>query len=264
MFPLLIAIGPVKVYTSIVFTMIAVLAGGYMYWRKGREEHYPEHDLFDSYLIGLVWAVLWSRIGYVLIHIGEFGFQPLHWVDILTYPGFFPLLGCLAFMMSCYRYARRQKWDEFEVLDFATLSLCLMMSIFWLSNFFSGADLGTPTRMPWGVVFPNVFDKRHPVQLYGSVMYFLLFIYLSWVESRYRTFIWYRAKKDSAQSGFLHCVFCMFLGIFGLILWTFSSVKPAIAGLPIEPVLRVFLVIYGMVMLFRRSGRSFSFRRAKR
>jgi prolipoprotein diacylglyceryltransferase len=264
MFPVLFSIGPVTFYTSTLFTILAFFVSTYVFWRKGREEHYPEDELFDGYLISIFWGVLMSRVGYIALHFAEFGLQPLHWLDVFSYPGFVPIFGIVAAGISLFRYAQKQKWDGFEVLDYWVLALTITMSILWLGNFFAGAEVGTPTKLPWGMTSGNVFDKRHPLQLYGAILYFLLFVYLFWVESRYRTFSWYRARKDSAQTGFVFCVFCIMTGVIGSFLWVFSSAKSFFFGVPVDLILRGSLIVYGCISLFQRSGRMFSFRRSKK
>lgn len=264
MFPILFEVGPVKFYTFTIFIILAFFAGTYVFWRKGREEHYQEDELFDALLKALLWGVLWSRIGFVVLHIDVFGLQPLNWINILDFPGYSALVGILAAGWSLFKSARHQKWDEYEVLDFGVIALTLASAILWLGNFFSGAEIGTATTLPWGLQFPNVFDRRHPVQLYGFLAYLLLFFYLLWAEPRYRTFSWYRARKDSAQSGFLFCAFCIFWGVVGTVLWFFSPTKVLFFGAPVEPIIRIVIVVFGMVKLFQRSGRTFSLRKPKR
>lgn len=264
MFPILFSIGPFTFYTFSIFLVLAFFAGAYIFWRKGREEHYPEDDLFDAFLKALFWGFLWSRVGFVLLHFDQFGMQPLSWLNVIDLPGYSTIFGLLAGMWSLYKSAHAQKWDEYEVLDFGALSLTLVMAILWLGSFFSGAEFGSPTTLPWGVQFPNVFDKRHPLQLYGFVAFVLSFIYLFWAESRYRTFSWYRARKDSAQSGYIFCVFCILWGVIGTVLWFFSPTKVFFFDVPVEQVIRIAVVIFGVVKLFQRSGRTFSLRKARR
>jgi len=264
MFPILFELGPVKFYTFTIFLILAFFASTYVFWRKGREEHYQEDELFDAFLQALFWGVLWSRIGFVALHLDAFGLQPLNWINVIDLPGYSTLFGLIAAAWSLYKSAKSQKWDEYEVLDFGVIAVTLATAILWLGSFFSGADFGTPTSLPWGVQFPNVFDKRHPLQLYGFLAYLLAFLYLFWAESRYRTFSWYRARKDSAQSGFLFCAFCIFWGVIGTVLWFFSPTKVFYFGVPVEQVIRIFIVFFGAVKMFHRSGRSFSFKKAKK
>jgi len=263
MFPLLFALGPVKLYTSTVFLLIAVFVGLYIFWKKGKEEHYLEDELVDAFIISVFWGIVASRVSFIVLHFDAFGLFPLRWLDVFTHSGFTPIFGMFASASSLYRFAQKQKWDEFELLDFGALALSMMMAILWLGNFFAGAELGSPTNLPFGVTFPNVFDRRHPLQLYGTLLYLLLFAYLSWVESRYRMFSWYRARKDSAQTGFLYAMFCISSGVFGILLWLLSSTRVFIFGVPLDLVLRGGLILYGLVVLLQRSGRSLNFRRKK-
>ena len=77
-----------------------------------------------------------------------------------------------------------------------------------LGNFFDQEILGTPTDMPWGVIFGSPADQsaivpRHPVQLYEGLAYLATFVLL------------YRLSKTKAinSPGLLTGLF--FILIFG-------------------------------------------------
>jgi phosphatidylglycerol---prolipoprotein diacylglyceryl transferase len=54
-----------------------------------------------------------------------------------------------------------------------------------LSCFHAGCCYGTPTRLPWGVVFPNVDAlPRHPTQLYEAAFHLTAACVLAWLQSR--------------------------------------------------------------------------------
>src|SRR5579859_812991 len=257
MFPLLLAIGPVTIYTMSVFNVIAFFAAGYVYWQKGREEHYQEDELFDGFLLAFLWGLLWGRIGFIVLHFAHFGFQPLRWLDMFSAPGFVPLAGLIAGAWFLFTYAKKQKWNAFEVLDFAALAIVLSLAIAALGSFFDGSNFGNATTLPWGMNFPNVFDRRHPIQLYSLVLYVALFIYLFWVEGKYRTFEWYRDKRHSAQTGFLFAVFFIAYGLFGIVLSFFRSSQFVVFNYSLDLPIYFLLFVYGVVLLYWRSGRSF-------
>jgi prolipoprotein diacylglyceryltransferase len=125
----------------------------------------------------------------------------------------------------------------------------------WLGAFFDGTNVGNPTRLPWGMNFPALFDRRHPIQLYGMLAYTLLFAFLAWVEPRYRTFNWYRDKKHSAQTGFLFCVACIVYGLVGAIFGLLSPPQLVVFGFPLDIPLRVVIFFYGLLLLYTRTGR---------
>jgi len=147
----------------------------------------------------------------LFFHFGNFGLDAWKWFNLLAYPGIILCLVCWPASWSLYRFAQRQKWDAFEFLDFAAIAAAFGFALIWLGLFLDGTSFGNATSLPWECLFRWFFDKHHPTQLYGLISYALLFVYLYWVESRYRTFEWYRDKRHSAQTGFLFCVFCMML-----------------------------------------------------
>lgn len=257
MLPTLLSIGPFQITSFGVAVAIAFLASSFIFWRKSREENYPEDDMFDGWLLSLLWGLLWARIGFIALHWQLFGLQPLRWIDFLTYPGLTIVFGLIAGLVYLYRFADQQRWDAFEVVDFAVLALTLGSVVLWIGAFFDGSSFGYPTNLPWGVQFPVVFDKRHPVQLYAALFYLLMFIYLAWVEPRYRTFAWYRDKKHSAQTGFLTCLFFMGYGIIGVMLALLSPAQLTVYGISIDLPIKIAFFAYGFALLYVRSGRSF-------
>ncbi len=259
MFPVLFSLGPVTIYTFGLFLVLAFLVTGGVFWRKGREEHYAEDELFDAFLLTLLWGLLWARIGFVMLHFSHFGLHPIQWLDIFSSPGVEPLFGLVPGAIFLYRYARKQKWNAFEVLDYAALALSAGSVILWLGAFFAGSSFGNTTGLPWGMTFPGVFDKRHPVQLYAALAFFLLYLFLGWAEYHYRTFEWYRDKKHSAQTGFLFAVFCVVYGVIGVAL---SFVRPAqivLFDTSFDVPVRMVVLLFGSLVLYHRSGRSFLF-----
>jgi prolipoprotein diacylglyceryltransferase len=256
MFPVLFSFGSFTLYTMNIFYVLAFLITGYVFWRRGREEHYAEDELFDAFLLSLLWGVFWSRVGFVVVHFNLFGLNPMKWVDVFTYPGILPVMGFVMSAWFLFKYAHRNKWNAFEILDFSALAASAGFVVLWLGSFLDGSNVGTPTHLPWGVTFRELFDKRHPAQLYGMMLYLVLFIFLSWAESRYRTFNWYRDKKHSAQTGFLFCIFCIAYGLFGILLAFVTSPQIRVLGYPLDIPIRLLIFVFGLLLLYTRTGRT--------
>lgn len=77
--------------------------------------------------------------------------------------------------------ARGVSWVR--LLDFISVPTILCGSFIRLGNFFNQEILGTPTSLAWGVVFGHPSGgprgiSLHPVQLYESSFYFLVFLLL--------------------------------------------------------------------------------------
>lgn len=257
MFPILFAIGPFQLRTLSFFLVLSFLTTAFLFWKKGREEHYPEIQLFDGFLMATMVGLLMGRVGYVLSQLGTLGFSVFKWVDVFNYPGISGAIGVLAASLYLYRYANKNKWDAFEILDFWVLSLAGGLAIGYVGLFFDGSAFGLPTALPWGITFPGVQEPHHPAQLYFAVFFFILSWYLARAEYKYRTFEWYRAGKKTAQTGFLISVFLIAAAAFFLIMTWFKPPVFAWYGVNGDRVLSLIGLIYGSLLLLNRSGRSF-------
>lgn len=256
MFPVIVSIGPFVLRTLTVFAVLAFVVAAFLFWRKGREEHYDESELFDGFLLATIIGTIGARIGFIVINFNEFGFQVLNWLNIVSYPGFNLFIGLLISGLYMYHYARKHKWDEFEITDFWVTAVCFGLAVMWLGIFFDGTSFGYATALPWGLIFPGVFEKHHPVQLYFFAFFTVLALYLSWAEYHYRTFMWFRAGKNTAQTGFLTSIFIIFVGLFSLLMVIVRPVQLKVFGVGLDIPIYAFLVVFGIGLLIHRSGRS--------
>lgn len=76
-------------------------------------------------------------------------------------------------------------------MDLVSIPVAMVGGFIRLGNFFNQEILGTPTPLPWGVVFGHPADgsfphPRHPVQLYESIFYFFvcLVLFRVWKKDR--------------------------------------------------------------------------------
>ena len=255
MFPVLFSIGSFDFKTISAFVVFAFFLASFIFWRKGREEHYSQADIFDSFLISAILGVIAARGVFILFNFKTFGFYVLNWFNLNQYPGINLIAGLVVAAFYIHKHAIKNKWDEFEVLDFWVTSVALGLSLFHLGTFFDGTGYGYATNLPWGVVFPQLIDPHHPIQMYFALFYLALYIYLSKVEYSYRTFTWYRHGKKTAQTGFLTSVFLIAVSVVSLI---FSLLKPPMLefmGVNFDIVISVILLCIGVSILFNRSGR---------
>lgn len=257
MFPVIFSYGPFELRTMSIFMVLAFLVSAYVFWKKGKEEHYGEGEFFDGFLMAAVIGFIGGRLGFIALNFDRFGFSILKWLDIFTFPGINGLIGLVIATLYLRRFARNNKWDIFEVLDFWVLALVSGMIWSYIGLFFDGSAFGNPTHLPVGVMFPGVQETHHPVQLYSAAFFILLGFYLSKVELRYRTFAWYRAGKKTAQTGFLVCMFLLAISIFYFVLSWFKPPTFQTYGIDIDRILALLAFISGLFLLYTRSGRSF-------
>ncbi|MFZ5376765.1 MAG: prolipoprotein diacylglyceryl transferase [Patescibacteria group bacterium] len=257
MWPVLFKLGFFELRTYSLFASMAFLFSGFVFWRKGREEHYSELQLFDGFLLSSVFGLLIGRLGFIWLNFERFGWDLLKWIDLIGNPGSHLLLAMLGSFLYLARFAINKKWDVFEILDFWSLSYALNLLFQYLGYFFDGGIFGTETKLPWGIVFPGVFEKHHPVQLYFASFYFVLTLFLSRVEYRYRTFDWYRAGKRSAQTGFLLSSFLIAVGFFSFLMSFIKLPELIWMDVPLDSWIYLVIFLFGLLMMWKRSGRNF-------
>lgn len=122
-----------------------------------------------------------------------------------------------------------------------------------MGNFFNSEILGRPTLADWGVVFTRVDQvPRHPVQLYESFLYLLIFLFLFGLERR---------KGRTFGDGFYTGAFFAFAfgGRFFLEFFK-ESQTPLESYLPVSmgQLLSIPVVLFGFALMV------YSFRRAKK
>ena len=148
----------------------------------------PNRDgkfLDDLLFYGVLGVVLGGRLGEVLFyHPGYYFAHPLEifavWQGGMSFHGGF--LGVLAAMAL---FARKQKIQWLQLMDFIAPLVPLGLGAGRIGNFINGELWGRPTNAAWGMVFPNVDNiPRHPSQLYefaleGIALFALLWLYSS-------------------------------------------------------------------------------------
>jgi phosphatidylglycerol:prolipoprotein diacylglycerol transferase len=78
-----------------------------------------------------------------------------------------------------------------ELADRLAIPCVLAAALIRVGNFFNSEIIGTPSELPWAVVFAPVDDiPRHPAMLYEAVTYFLIFfvLYFAYWKTRIMQF----------------------------------------------------------------------------
>lgn len=109
-------------------------------------------------------------------------------------------LGVLAALFLFFIYTRKYipQLSFLRLLDFVAIPSAITACFIRLGNFMNQEILGTPTTLPWGIIFGHPRDNsplipRHPVQLYEAIAYFFIFIFL-WKK-------WKQEKESAAKPG---------------------------------------------------------------
>jgi len=174
LYPELFHAGPFVLRSYGVMLAIAFLVGIWLATREARARGWDTDRVLNLGLVVLAAGVAGSRLLYVLGHIGEFQGRWLHvfalWEGGLTLWGGF-LLGVPAGIWYCSRH-KLPTWEAADILAGPT---AIGAAIGRFGCFLNGCCYGTPTKLPWGIRFPEgslpyaqYHDQPlHPAQLYN-------------------------------------------------------------------------------------------------
>lgn len=144
-------------------------------------------DRFTLYMI--LGTVIGARLGHFLFYEDPFQYlaSPLEifriWRGGLASHG-----AALGITVAIWLFGRRMekiepRLDWVRLLDFVSVPAAFIGGAIRIGNFINQEVLGTPSDLPWAVIFGHPADHsppiaRHPVQIYESLFYFGVFCLL--------------------------------------------------------------------------------------
>lgn len=186
---------------------------GFIFAVTVRTEKFSYHEHSFSYALYIstyaaLGAIMGGRLGYVLFY--EPSYYLNHLLEIIQlYRGGMSFYGgLLGLFMAVYLADPKGSWRNLD--HFAVLA-CFVLPLGRIANFLNGELWGTPTDLPWGVIFAGADNQiRHPVQLYeavleGPVLLLTILIIRHMVK---------KAGLFSDLCGLTSLIFAYFYGIF--------------------------------------------------
>ncbi len=195
--PVAVSIGPLEVHWYGLMYLVAFGVGWWLGLLRTRREgtQWRAGEISDLVFYFALGAVLGGRIGYTLFYnLPAFLADPLVifriWQGGMSYHG-----GMLGVFIAMGLYARHTGRTFFQVTDYMAPLVPTGLAAGRLGNFINGELWGSPTSLPWGMVFPFVDDQpRHPSMLYEFVLEGVVFFAILWLFSR-------RPRPTMAVSG---------------------------------------------------------------
>lgn len=166
--------------------------------------------------------------------------------------------GAVGVLIGLILYQRliRKNFPEFTfitLLDLIVVPTAFTAFCIRMGNFFNQEILGSPSNVPWAVIFGDPIDgkeiaPRHPVQLYEAAVYLLTFFFL-W-------FLW-RKWRDDLKPGVLSGLF--FIMVFGArflieFLKTPQSLMFKETFLQTGQYLSIPFILWGIILLMKRNS----------
>lgn len=246
-----------------VFLTGGLFLGLFVFWRKVRyDSKYEEKEAVDGFLTSLFLGWLAGRATFIVSNFDSFGWQPLNWLNFWSYPGIIEIVALIISGWYLFGWCNRHRFDNWQILDFWVTAASLTLVIYEVGQFISGTGFGYETTLPWGFAYPGAVTPHHPVQLYLALFYCLLFLYLVKTEYNYRTYDWYRNSRSAAVPGFLVSISMIAFGLAGCLISFFRSPQWQIGWFNFDFCLNFIILIWGMRILWVRSGRKLNLEKA--
>jgi len=68
MWPTIISIASFRLKSLTLLAILALFFTAFIFWRKGKEEHYETVELFDVFLLSGIFGVIVGRLSFVLFN----------------------------------------------------------------------------------------------------------------------------------------------------------------------------------------------------
>lgn len=195
-------------HTYGLFVAGGFLAGLTVAVKIGKSEGISSQQVLDMGFIIILFAVIGSRLMYVIINWRNYIHQPTDifrlWQGGLVFSG-----GIILVSISMAWYVRRHHLSYLKIGDIWAPAAAIGQGIGRIGCFMAGCCYGKPTEMKWGVVFthphclapPNI--SLHPTQLYSSVSSFVIFLILLLLNSKKKfdgqVLLWFLILHSTAR-----------------------------------------------------------------
>jgi len=190
--PAILILGPIEVRWYGFFFALGFFLGFLIMAQFYRREERPLENLSELCLYLMLGTIIGARLGHVLLYQPDYFLShpweiPMIWQGGLASHG-----GFVGVMISLYLYLKKHRDMSFlEVADRLAIPCLLVAALIRVGNFFNSEIIGTPSDLPWAVVFARVDDiPRHAAMLYEAVAYFLVFfvLYFAYWKTSIRQF----------------------------------------------------------------------------
>lgn len=194
MHPRLLTTAYFTIPTFGVLLAAAYLAAFAWLVRSARRARLNVEAVMDLGVWSIIGALLGAKLLLMVRSFGDYAADPSQLLSLLTSAGDF-YGGFIGGVVAAALFFRRHRAMPFwRLADLCAPAIALGQAIGRIGCFMAGDDYGSPTSVPWAVVFTDPDAGRiggaplgvplHPVQLYESAFCLLLFGGLVWFGRR--------------------------------------------------------------------------------
>lgn len=197
MFPELLTIGPITVYTYGVLLAAAYLLGLWLAMARARRGGMDPNRALDLGIAIIVSALVGAKLLLLIVDVDHFRRDPGELLTLVRAGGVF-YGGLIAAIGVAFWYMRRHRMPLWLTCDVFAPGIALGHAVGRLGCLAAGCCYGKPTDLPWGITFTNPVAAAnvgtplgvplHPTQIYESLAELAILVLLLATERRGRPF----------------------------------------------------------------------------
>jgi phosphatidylglycerol---prolipoprotein diacylglyceryl transferase len=213
--------------------------------KEGKEPGHHDEGFLIIGVAGLS-GLVGARLYHVLESPREFFADP--WPQLFSRYGFAWFGGFLGGFVALFFLAKHFRIPVLEFMDVCSPAAAVGYAIGRIGCLLSGdGDYGVPTKLPWGMSFPNgivpTTERVHPTPIYEFLIWMLIAVIL-----------WQMGKRTLSGNDGAGRVFCGYLILTGIarFLIEFIRINPrSFFGMSNAQVASLVSIILGIVLLLR-------------
>ena len=250
--PDIFSIGPITIRWYGLLFALSFIVGYQMMFVIFKKEDKTEDELNDLVWYMILGTVIGARLGHCLFY------NPIYYLtnplEILqVWKGGLASHGAaIGIPIAIYLYVRKRKGMTFLwVFDRVVITVALSGFFIRMGNLFNSEIIGKPTNAAWGFIFESVDNiPRHPTQLYESIAYLMIFIFL---------LILYFKTDGKTKPGLIFGLFLILVFLFRFFVEFLKENQSYFENnmpLNMGQLLSIPLIIIGIYLLFRNEKKS--------
>jgi phosphatidylglycerol:prolipoprotein diacylglycerol transferase len=196
-YPELLKLGPITVYTYGVLLAAAYLLGLKLAMTRAKSRGLDPNRALDLGIAIIVAALVGAKLLLVLVDFDKFRQNPAEILSIVRAGGVF-YGGLIAAVAVAFWYMWRHRMPLWTTCDVFAPGIALGHAVGRLGCLMAGCCYGRETHVPWAITFTNpeaaanvgtpLGVPLHPTQLYESAAEALILVLLLWTEKKGRPF----------------------------------------------------------------------------
>jgi len=209
MHPIFLRLGPIEIRYYGLMYVIAFVLGYFLVRAEARRRGIlpRSEDVLDLFLVVIPLAIVFARLYYVAFEWEYYRTSP--WEIVMVWHGGLAIHGgIIGGIGGLFLVARWKRAPFWRLADAVACALILGQVLGRIGNFLNGDAFGTPTDLPWGIVFPLSSPAGaaypglplHPTMLYEAVGNFFVFLLL------------WKLRTRPTRAGFLSSVYFISYG----------------------------------------------------